>query len=189
MIRWFLATLVLIATAAPVIGEWAGADRTVARSEQPQAVRLWAQHATGGDADAQYQLGFAHEEGIGAPIDERIAARWYGSAANQGHAAAQAALAVMLREGRGVSQDFAAARTLAAAAAEQGSETGAYVLGLMHARGEGAAANQTEAFRWFLIAERRGHLAAAHQRKQIARFVSNSDRQEIRKAVLGSIAL
>lgn len=188
MIRWMLAALVLIATAAPVIGSLGAFDAN-SRDSKPQAGRIWGTAATAGDANAQYQLGFAHEEGIGAAADHRLAARWYGAAAHQGHAAAQAALAVMLREGRGVAQDFVAARTLAEAAAEQGSETGAYLLGLIHSRGEGTAVDAAQAFRWFLTAERRGHLAAAHHRKQIARLVPAAERLEIRKAVLDAITL
>ena len=52
-------------------------------------IALWLDAAEGGDAAAQYQLGWCYEMGQGAPMDLGLACRWYLRAARQGHARAQ----------------------------------------------------------------------------------------------------
>ena len=85
-------------------------------------------------------------------------------------------------------QDHAEARRWAEAAAAQGSAGAAHLLGRLHILGEGVAVDPAEAFRWFLIAERRGHVSAAHDRRHYGRLVAIETRREIRTAVLQQIA-
>ena len=55
-----------------------------------------------GDADAQYNLGVAYDNGEGVPQDHAEAARWYRLAAEQGNASAQFNLGVAYENGEGV---------------------------------------------------------------------------------------
>lgn len=59
-----------------------------------------------GQAKAQFNLGFMHEKGLGAPADDGEAMKWYRKAAEQGHADAQNNLGVMYETGKGVPQDY-----------------------------------------------------------------------------------
>ena len=172
MTRWILAIFVLVATAAPVVGDRSAADRALRH----------------GDRDAQHRLAYATEEGIGVTADPAAAARWYLAAARQGHVGAQTAIAAMFHEGRGVERDDSEAFVWAIAAAEQGSATAAHLLGRLYIEGEAVAADPAMAFRWFLVAESRGHVSAAHDRRRFGRLVSVEDRREIRQSVVQQIA-
>jgi TPR repeat protein len=45
----------------------------------------WQKEANAGDADAQYNLAYIYENGLGVPKDEAKALELYEQAANQGH--------------------------------------------------------------------------------------------------------
>ena len=64
------------------------------------------QRAEQGDADAQYNLGFVYQTGLGVPQDFVEAVRWYRLAADQGFAEAQANLGRAYYTGQGVPQDY-----------------------------------------------------------------------------------
>ena len=76
--------------------------------------------AAQGDAEAQFTLGFMHNEGQGGPQDSPEARRLYGLAAAQGLAFAQFNLGCMHREGQGGRKDVLEARRLFGLAAAQG---------------------------------------------------------------------
>jgi TPR repeat protein len=64
--------------------------------------RLWYEvRATGGSAEAQYQLGTMYLQGCGAPHDDNLAREWLAKAADMGHPEAQVALSEMMSEGWG----------------------------------------------------------------------------------------
>ena len=60
-----------------------------------EARRLYSLGAAQGDAVAQFNLAFMHDEGQGGPQDSPEARRLYGLAAAQGNARAQYNLAIM----------------------------------------------------------------------------------------------
>lgn len=188
MTRWILAILVLVATAAPVVGDRSPADRALRQGDRAEAVRIWSAQAAQGDREAQHRLGYALEEGIGAAADPVRAAHYYLAAARQGHVGAQTALAEMLHAGRGVERDAAEAFIWAMAAADQGSGSAAYLLGRLYLEGYAVTANPVEGFRWFLVAERRGHVSAAHNRRASGRLIGMEQRRDIRSAVVQQIA-
>ena len=76
------------------------------RGDYASALREWQPLATKGHANAQYKLGFMHEEGRGVPLDFIKAAKWYRKAAEQGHAVAQRSLGLKYEYGRGVPRDY-----------------------------------------------------------------------------------
>jgi len=52
-------------------------------------IAQWQKEAKAGDADAQYNLAYLYENGLGVPKDEAKALELYQQAANQGHSATQ----------------------------------------------------------------------------------------------------
>ena len=62
--------------------------------------------ALAGHAEAEYNLGIMHDEGLGIPQDHAEAAKWYRKAAEQGYARAQLDLGFMYSYGEGVPQDY-----------------------------------------------------------------------------------
>ena len=62
--------------------------------------------ANHGDAEAQYNLGYCYECGLGVEIDYEKAVFWYKKAAELGNPIAQTNLGGCYEHGRGVPQDF-----------------------------------------------------------------------------------
>lgn len=58
------------------------------------------------DAEAQYQLGYRFDKGIGAPRNAAEAIRWYRASARLGHKEAQFALGSLYTSGSGVKRDY-----------------------------------------------------------------------------------
>lgn len=81
------------ATAAFQRGDYAAAFRLV----RPAAIR--------GDENAQHNLGWLYEKGLGVPPNPALAVYWYRKSAEQGFPGSQAELGRMYCEGTGVRKD------------------------------------------------------------------------------------
>lgn len=82
------------------------------RGDHATAARLLRADALKGDANAQRNLGYLYEEGLGVPRDPAQALAWYQKAADQGYAAAYNDLGTMYANGSGVPQDLVRAYVL-----------------------------------------------------------------------------
>ena len=102
-----------------------------ASAQEPQSLEELIQLAEQGDANAQFNLGAAYDEGTGVGQDYAEAVRWYRLSAEQGDASAQYNLGGMYDEGTGVGQDDAEAVRWWTLAAEQGDADAQNNLGLM----------------------------------------------------------
>jgi cell division septation protein DedD len=83
------AYLAMVAAAA-VVAMPAAADvkqgvDAWSRGDYKAAVDIWRPLASGGDADAQFNLGQAYKLGRGVPVDLPVAIEWFRKAAIQGH--------------------------------------------------------------------------------------------------------
>jgi TPR repeat protein len=108
------------------------AVRAYERGDYPTALRLLRPLASGGNADAQNNLGLMYATGRGVQQDYTVAAKWYRMAADKGVSSAQNNLGVMYAGGQGVQQDYVQAHmwfTLAASgfAASEAAERSAVV--------------------------------------------------------------
>ncbi|BBK43568.1 hypothetical protein STVA_35880 [Allostella vacuolata] len=176
------AVLLSALAAAPAISDCLAADR--AQADVTERIEGWHARAEAGDRAAQYRLAYAYQDGIFVAANSAAAARLYRAAAEQGHSGAQAAIAARHYE----EGDFLEARRWATEAARQGSAEAAYLLGRIHARGDGVEIDPAAAFRWFLQAELRGHVVAAHDRRATARLVPADERRAITLEVSGQHA-
>jgi hypothetical protein len=70
------------------------------------AMQELVQHATGGDAKAQCDLGMIYAEGNGVPQDFATAVTWFRKAAEQDDANAQLRLGMSYLEGKGIDKDL-----------------------------------------------------------------------------------
>lgn len=98
------------APAAPISRDPATA--AYQRGDYATAARLLRADALQGDANAQKNLGYLYEEGLGVPRDPAQALAWYQRAADQGYAAAYNDLGAMYANGTGVPQDLVRAYVL-----------------------------------------------------------------------------
>ncbi|KAF9976306.1 hypothetical protein BGZ73_008794 [Actinomortierella ambigua] len=121
--------------------------------------------ANAGDAEAQYEVGQAYEDGrekAGITVDYRQAADWYHKAADQGHVRAQYCLGVMYRGGcDGVEKDDEASVSWIRKAVEQDDAEAKVLLGVMYEQGRGGLAkSDEEAVAWYRKAAEQGSAKA-----------------------------
>ena len=81
--------------------------------------------AEAGDAEAQFGLGAAYEDGLGVEGDGNMAGRWYRRASLQNNADAQMALGVLYAMGDMVPRDYSKALIWFARAADLGRKDAA----------------------------------------------------------------
>ena len=124
--------------------------------EPPDPLADLRRRADAGDADGQFNLGYAYANSEGVPQDYAEAAKWYRKAADQAHSSAQNSLGHAYLNGLGVSQDGAEAVKWFRRAAEQGNAAGQFNLGYAYAEGEGVPQDQAEAVKWYRKAADRG---------------------------------
>jgi TPR repeat protein len=78
-----------------------GIPKSPVKSDPVRAREMFAYAASYfRDADAQYNLGRLYLEGVGAPKDPKLAARWFRLSAKKGQVSAQALLGSMLFSGK-----------------------------------------------------------------------------------------
>jgi TPR repeat protein len=110
-----------------------------------------------GDAEAQYHLGQAYENGFDVKKDPAEAANWYQRAAEQGHSDAQNSLGMLLATAR---QDYAGAAQWFGQAAAQGNPDAQYNLGVLHRNGLGVKPDYETAVHWFQKSAQQGQVQA-----------------------------
>jgi uncharacterized protein len=163
MINAVLAFLILVlALAAPATA--AELDDAVAaahRGEYATALRGLSPLAEGGDARAQFDIGFMHAQGWGVPKDSAEAIKWYRKAADQGLQIAQHFLGIAYWKGDGVQRDYAEAARWFARAATQGFSQAQHMLGLMTIHGQGVPKDLVQGYALIVMAGRGGVRFAA----------------------------
>jgi TPR repeat protein len=107
-----------------------------------------------GDAEANYWIGQAYEQGRGVTADQKEATNWFSKGARMGDPSSQNSLAIKLAEGNGTGKDLAQAIELFRKSAESGNYEAACNLALHYIRGEGVAKDYVLALMWGLIADR-----------------------------------
>ena len=137
------------------------------------AVSQLVQRAESGDAQAQFELGRAYEDGKGVAQDDEQAVQWFRKSADQGNPQAQNALGVMYALGRGVQRDKEEAVRWYKKAAKQGLAKGIYNVAISYYNGEGIEENIALACTWMMVAQRRGDTQAAEAMKHISEQLNN----------------
>jgi TPR repeat protein len=142
-------------------------------------------HAETGDAQAQFELGRAYEDGKGVPQDDDRAVEWFRKSAEQENAQAQNSLGVMYAQGRGVRGDREEAIRWYRKAAKQGLPEAIYNIAICYYNGEGVEANLNDAATWMMVASRKGDTQATEALKQISQELHQ--RMEISKFQLAQL--
>lgn len=128
------------------------ADMAMADKLEKNAISIWEERASAGDAEALFDMGICYRQGEGVPQDNSKAVEYYTRAYEKGYKAAALNLGLMYGEGIGVKQDFAKAYELYKIAAENGIPDGFTLMGRQHYYGIGREVNYNEAVRLFLKA-------------------------------------
>jgi len=128
--KHLVATLCLtiaVLLGSPGIGWGADFQKGVIASQSGDyatALREWTPLAERGNANAQYNLGWMYDIGLGVSEDDKTAVKWYRLAAEQGNANAQYKLGMMYGIGQGVTQDWAYAHMWGNLSASNGHKDG-----------------------------------------------------------------
>jgi len=117
----------------------------VARASDFEAIEA---AASGGDAQAQFELGRAYFRGLGTDKDLKKSLEWLEKAAAQNHAEAAGSIGYFYTEGIAVEKDDGKAVEWFRKAAEAGSPKGQLNLGLMYRKGRGVEMSNTEGIKW-----------------------------------------
>lgn len=135
-----------------------------------QRAAFWfEQAAENGIANAAYNLGVLHHQGLGFAPDVDKALRWYKDAASKGHPEAQYNLGIAYIEGIGVPYDPIAASKYFENAANNGVMEAAYNLGLIYENGLLGNAKPDSALLWYKTAADQGSPEAKQALQDLAR--------------------
>lgn len=97
-----LSALCFVALAGNVDDDLRQAAKLHKGGETAQAVGIWQQWASMGNADAAYNLAVIHQYGDGVALDYTKAMQWYRIAAEQGDKISQFQIGLMYQTGQGV---------------------------------------------------------------------------------------
>lgn len=125
-----------------------------------------AKAAKSGNAQAQWELGYAYNEGVGIEQSYDEAIVWYVKSAKQGNAEAQFALGRLYYRGFGVGQDYAKAVKYLRPAAEQKHAWALWFMGDAYVNGYGYPKDDEKAFASYLL--------AAEQRLADAQYIAGT---------------
>ncbi len=117
---------------------------------------VWLPLARHGSAEAQYNLGWLYETGLGTEKNPFQAAKWYRHAAAQGHASAQYNLGLMSAQGRGMPRDDTNAASYFLEAANKGHAKAQYSMGILYMTGRGVPKYLRKADYWLSRAKANG---------------------------------
>ena len=148
---------------APAVSALVSANQAYEQKDYATAMRQYLVAAQGGDAQAQYQVGYMYQLGQGVAADPATALQWYRKSADQNFANAQGQIGYLYQYGVGVPQDYVAALHWYGLAAAQGFKTAQFQLGYLAQHGMGAAKNYETALKWYRLAADQGSAPAQNQ--------------------------
>jgi TPR repeat protein len=121
----------------------------------------WARIAADqGNAEAQADIGWLYQNGLGFPQDYVQAMSWYRKAADQGHAEAQNHIGWLYQNGLGVPQDYVQAMSWYRKAADQGNAVAQAYIGGLYQNGLGVTRDYVQAMSWYRKAADQGNAVA-----------------------------
>lgn len=125
-----------------------------------KAYELYKKSAEMGDEDAQCNLGYMLEMGLGVTKDLTKAVEWYRRSAERGNAYSQCNLANCLYNGNGIERDYSEAAKWYKKAAEQGHAVAQTGLGFCYQFGNGVEKDYSEAMKWWRKSAEQGNAVA-----------------------------
>ncbi|SFA98749.1 localization factor PodJL [Rhizobium sp. NFR07] len=131
----------------------ASADIVVPAGIEPKSL---ADAASGGDANALFEIGARFSDGRGVKADPAEASRWYRLAADRGLPPAQYRLGNMLEKGTGVVRNLDEALSYYRLAAEAGNSSAMHNLAVLYASGVTGKPDYAAAVEWFRNAANHG---------------------------------
>jgi|GEM_PF-5816271 len=124
--------------------------------ESVESFKQLAADADNGDPEAQRQLAYRYDRGIGVEEDVDLAVQWMRRSARQSYPPGQRGLGRLFERGRGVEKNYEEAVGWYRVAAEQGDVGAQINLGRMYEHGTGVRRSGEQAMHWYLQAADQG---------------------------------
>jgi len=124
------------------------ADYYISQGKVNQAIPLVKKAAKRGDAEAQYNLGYCFEKGVGVEINQDKSIKWYQKSAQQNYMDAEYALMMAYAEGKGVEKNNEIAFEYALRCAEKKDPTCMFNVIGSYQDGRGIEADSTQLLKW-----------------------------------------
>ena len=157
------------------------------REHYATALRSWLPLAEAGDPEAQANVGYMYEEGLGVSQQSDVAIDWYEKAAASGSMQANHNLGMIFAEGRGTPQSWVRALRYFEEAASD-IPASRYMIGYTYFQGEGNIQNRPRAFREFMDAALDGYADAQYMIAFMYLDGSGIPKQPIQAYVWASLA-
>ena len=157
------------------------------REHYATALRSWLPLAEAGDPEAQANVGYMYEEGLGVSQQLDVAVGWYEKAAASGSMQANHNLGMIFAEGRGAPQSWVRALRYFEEAAND-IPASRYMIGYTYFQGEGNIQNRPRAFREFMDAALDGYADAQYMIAFMYLDGSGIPKQPIQAYVWASLA-
>lgn len=135
-------------------------------NSKKDAIKFLLFAARDGYPEAEFRLGLAYKDGVGAKKDLREATDLFRKAAKKGHPAAQASLAKCLARGEGVTKDEAKALYYYESAAVQGYCFAQYALGICYRDGVGTERDWRASLDWLARAAKQSRFLPPEERSK-----------------------
>ena len=159
----------------------------VKREHYATALRSWLPLVEAGDPEAQANVGYMYEEGLGVSQQLDVAVGWYEKAAASGSMQANHNLGMIFAEGRGTPQSWVRALRYFEKAAND-IPASRYMIGYTYFQGEGNIQNRPRAFREFMDAALDGYADAQYMIAFMYLDGSGIPKQPIQAYVWASLA-
>jgi len=151
-----LITLLGLLPSFAVAESFVAGLNAIDRNHYATAFRSFRPLAESGVAEAQNNLGFLYQNGLGVRRNYSLALSWYTKSAEQNLPEAHHNLGMLNYLGHGVAQDFRIARRHFVKASDGELGAASYMIGLIYFKGEGFQKNDVQARRYFAKAAREG---------------------------------
>jgi len=127
-----------------------------------KALKLFRKAAEQGMSDAQFQVGWIYNAGIGVETNIAEAIKWYKKAANQNNESAQANLGLAYKYGEGVEKNLATSLFYFSQSASNGCALSQFELGWRYQDGISVTQDYKKAVEWYERAIKNGNTDALY---------------------------
>ena len=130
------------------------------RGDYGTALIWYRRGADLGDPQAEFDIAWVYQNGLGVPANPAQAVLWYRRAAERGHPMAANNLGVLYKNGIGTERDYAEAMRWYRLAADAGNAEAQNNIGVLFNNGLGVERDYKQAFAWFKRAAVGGNVSA-----------------------------
>lgn len=169
-----LAAIALALGAAPATADVKKGVDAWSQGDYTTAVKEWNGDAKRGDADAQYNLGYAYRTGKGVKADINVALDWYRKAAAQGHLRAADSVGHILHYQGKIGE----ALPYLQASSDRGDPRAQYLLGVELFNGQNISKDWVRAYALMTRASSAGMANATKSLQQMDQYIPLDQRQQ-----------